>query len=134
MSSRGDASGRTYTIEEYERLPEDDRYRDELVRGRLVREPQPGEEHGWLEIRLGHFLYEFVEARQLGVVLGAAGYILEETPAPTIRGPDLSFLARERVEGGYPARRFLASRRTSRSRSCPRRIVQRICEKRRSSS
>jgi Uma2 family endonuclease len=96
---------RLLTIEEYERLPEDDRYRVELVRGRLVREPQPAEEHGWLEVKLSHLLYEFVEANQLGIVLGPAGYRLEEDP-PTVRGPDLSFLSHARIEGGYPVRKF----------------------------
>lgn len=93
------------TIEEYKQLPEDDRYRTELVRGRLAREPQPGEEHGWLEVRLSHHLYGFVEANGLGIVLGPVGYRLEEDP-PTVRAPDLSFLSHARIEGGYPVRRF----------------------------
>jgi Uma2 family endonuclease len=105
MSRSVDPEDRILTIEEYERLAEDDRYRTELVRGRLVHEPQPAEEHGWLEIRLGHLLYEFVEAKQLGLVLGTAGYRLEEDP-PTVRGPDLSFLSHARIEGRYPARKF----------------------------
>jgi Uma2 family endonuclease len=100
-----DPEDRLLTIEEYERLPEDDRYRIELVRGRLVREPQPAEEHGWLEVKLSHLLYEFVEAKQLGIVLGPAGYRLEDDP-PTVRGPDLSFLSHARTGGGYPVRKF----------------------------
>src|SRR5688572_6455978 len=96
---------RLLTIEEYEELPEDDRFRFELVRGRLVREPQPAEEHGWLEVKLSHLLYEFVEPNKLGIVLGPAGYRLEDDP-PTVRGPDLSFLSHARLEGGYPARKF----------------------------
>jgi Uma2 family endonuclease len=93
------------TIEEFEQLPDDDRYRTDLVRGQLVREPQPGEEHGLLEVRLSHRLYEFVEAQGLGIVLGPVGYRLEEEP-PTVRAPDLSFLSHARLEGGYPVRRF----------------------------
>jgi Uma2 family endonuclease len=76
-----------------------------LVRGRLVREAQPPEEHGWLEVKLSHLLYEFVEPNQLGIVLGPAGYRLEEDP-PTVRGPDLSYLSQARIAGGYPVRKF----------------------------
>jgi Uma2 family endonuclease len=106
MVGNVEPSGRAYTVEEFERLPEDDRYRFELVRGRLVREPAPVEEHGWLEVRLGRFLDEFVEAHGLGLVVGNVGYVLEEAPAATVRAPDLSFIARARLEGGYPVRRF----------------------------
>jgi Uma2 family endonuclease len=103
---RTQPSDRAYSIEEFERLPEDDCYRYELVRGRLVREPAPVEAHGRLEIRLGRLLDEFVEGRRLGLVVGAVGYVLAEAPAATIRVPDLSFIAQDRLEGGYPAWRF----------------------------
>jgi Uma2 family endonuclease len=93
------------TLEAYERLPTADGYRDEVVRGRLVREPLPAGEHGWLEIKLGHFLYEFVEPRGLGRVFGSSGYILQRNPL-TLLGPDLSFVARDRLDAGYPSRHF----------------------------
>jgi Uma2 family endonuclease len=102
MQRSVDPDDRLLTIEEYERMPEDDRYyRIELVRGRLVREPPPAEEHGWLQVRLSRFLQEFVEAHRLGIVLGPVGYRLEKDP-PTVREPDLSFLSHARIEGGYP--------------------------------
>jgi Uma2 family endonuclease len=99
-----EAPERLLTLEEFEQLPSDG-YRYELVRGRLVREPQPTEEHGWLQVRLGAWLSEFVERHRLGLVMGPAGYVLEEEP-PTVRGPDLSFVAAARLTGGYPARKF----------------------------
>jgi Uma2 family endonuclease len=99
---------RPLTLEEYERLPHDDGYRHEVVRGLLVREPIPAGEHGWLEVKLGHHLYEFVHAQGLGLVFGTTGYILAEDPL-TLRGPDLSFVAKSRLGGGYPSRRFRAS-------------------------
>ena len=105
MPRAADHDDRLLTFEEYEELPEDDRYRIELVRGRLVREPQPAEEHARLEVKLIRYLDEFVEAHRLGIVLGTAGYRLEEDP-PTVRGPDLSFLSYARIEGGYPVRKF----------------------------
>lgn len=91
-----DAAPPALSIEAYERLPQDDGYRDELVRGRLVREPRPGTEHAWLETRIAYALHEFVERRRLGVVLTEAGYILSVDP-PTVRGPDVSFVARDRI-------------------------------------
>jgi Uma2 family endonuclease len=93
------------TLESYERLPHDDSFRDEVVRGRLVREPVPAGEHGWLEVRLGHHLYMHVERHGLGVVLGCTGYILASEPL-TLRAPDLSFVAHARVHNGYPMRTY----------------------------
>jgi Uma2 family endonuclease len=52
------------TVEEYHRLPDHDRFREGLVRGRLVREPWPAPLHGRLQVRLAHLLNAHVEARQ----------------------------------------------------------------------
>jgi Uma2 family endonuclease len=98
------------TIEEFERIPEDgyreDGYRSELVRGRLVREPPPGAEHGGvsatLTIRLGHY----VRQHRLGRLLTDSGFILTENP-PTIRAPDIAFIAAARIRAeGLPTRYF----------------------------
>ncbi|NIQ51919.1 MAG: Uma2 family endonuclease, partial [Gammaproteobacteria bacterium] len=43
---RTERPDRPLTIEAFERLPEEDAYRVELVRGVLVREPRPAAEHG----------------------------------------------------------------------------------------
>lgn len=97
---------RTYTIEEYEQLPEDEGYRDELVRGRLVREPVPGNEHGMVQANLAAELRQYVREHDLGVVRVETGYVLSTKPA-TVRCPDVSFIARDRLpaEGlprGFP--------------------------------
>jgi hypothetical protein len=47
---------RLLTLEEYEALPEDDYYVDEVSRGRLVREPRPASVHGLIVARLAHEL------------------------------------------------------------------------------
>jgi Uma2 family endonuclease len=94
--------GTPLTVEAYCALPDDERYRDELVRGRLVREPRPGPQHAWLQVRLGSMLHDFVERQGLGFVLGDAGYVLAEKPA-TVRGPDLSFVAAGRMPDGPSA-------------------------------
>ena len=56
-----------------------------------------GGEHGVLTIRLGRLLDEYVEAHELGLVCGAeTGFVLRRTP-DTVRAPDVSFVAKERV-------------------------------------
>lgn len=85
---------RRYTAEEfvYER-PADER--SELVGGWVVMEPPPGIEHGSWAARLTAYLLFYAEPRQLGRVIGEAGYILERGP-DTVRGPDVSFVTTER--------------------------------------
>ncbi len=97
--------GRPLTIEEFEGLP-DDGYRSELVRGRLVREPPVGFEHSGLGVRLAARLLGFVSGSGLGEVVGAdAGFVLFEDP-PTVRAPDVAFVARERIPASGPPRGF----------------------------
>jgi Uma2 family endonuclease len=84
------------TVDEYAALPEGDTT-DELVRGRLVREPQPGYEHGRRQVRLA----ALIDAQLLGldadcVCVGPVGFVLSEMPA-TVRGPDLAIVRRERL-------------------------------------
>ena len=92
---------RLLTAEEYSRLPEDDRYRDELVRGRVVREPSPGYAHGRVQSRLLVRLWSFVEEPGLGYAGVATGFIVERGP-DTVRGPDVYFVSRERLGDRLP--------------------------------
>lgn len=87
---------RLLTAAEFERLPKEDPYRVELVRGRLVRAPRPGSLHARLLIRLSRLLDEFVERASNGVVLGDPGVFLARDP-DTVRGPDLAFFTHERI-------------------------------------
>lgn len=84
------------TLEQFERLPEEDEFRVELVRGRLVREPRPGGRHGRIAFRLAFLIERFAEARGLGQVVMETGFLLAEDP-PTVRGPDVAFLAQENL-------------------------------------
>lgn len=89
------------TISEFEMLPEEDAYRVELVRGRLVREPRPASLHGRVMVRLSHRLEAFAESRGGGVVLADIGVITGRDP-DTVRGPDIAFWSTERIpEAGY---------------------------------
>lgn len=90
------------TAEDLLRLPEDGR-RYELVRGELIEMTSPGGQHGRIASRLDRRLGQFVETNALGEVMVEAGFCLECSP-DTVRGPDVSFLAADRVPPeGLPA-------------------------------
>ncbi|MFO7261681.1 MAG: Uma2 family endonuclease [bacterium] len=89
------------SIDEFARLPAEDCWM-ELVRGRVVREPLPGFEHGALADELHSRLREFVHRCGLGRVVGRTGFLLFDDP-PTVRGPDVAFVAAERIRAhGVP--------------------------------
>ena len=83
------------TVADLAALPDDDR-RHELVAGTLVCEPLPVPRHDRVRRRLERILEDFVAAQGLGEVFGEAGYVLARDP-DTVRGPDVSFIARERL-------------------------------------
>jgi Uma2 family endonuclease len=100
---RTDAIEGLLTLEEFERLPEEDEYLLELVRGRLVREPRPGGEHGLLAGELVGRLHYHVRLHGLGRVVTETGFLLSEDP-PTVRGPDVAFISAKRFpKAGAPS-------------------------------
>lgn len=103
----GTTTDHLLTIEEFERLPEEDAFRVELVRGRLVREPRPAALHGWVQINVGSLVLNHVREHRLGDVFSDIGVILSTEPA-TVRGPDLAFVSSKRLPSGPPERGFLA--------------------------
>jgi Uma2 family endonuclease len=92
------------TAADLESLP-DDSYRHELVAGVIVAEPLPTHRHDRARWRLERLLRAHVEAGRLGEVFGEAGYLLARDP-DTVRGPDLSFVSRERLSSFDDARFF----------------------------
>jgi Uma2 family endonuclease len=87
------------TAAEFARLPNEDGYRHELVRGRIVRSPGPGGMHGEVEAHLVWVLKQYLQRYPVGRLLsGGASYVLERGP-DTVRGPDISFISEERVRG-----------------------------------
>ncbi|MGQ0815377.1 MAG: Uma2 family endonuclease [Gemmatimonadota bacterium] len=89
------------TLEQYEALPDDDRYFDEVSRGYLVREPRPGDAHARLVTLISYRLMQYVDQHpSCGTVYTEAGFVLSEKPA-TVRGPDVAFVRAERVPRGY---------------------------------
>ena len=83
----------------------DDGYRHELEAGYVIAEPFPVHRHDRVRWRLESALRRFVEAHGLGEVFAEAGYVLARDP-DTVRGPDLSFLTRERLMGFDDSRFF----------------------------
>ena len=73
----------------------------ELVRGRLVIGEPPGFYHGVIAGRLARWLGEFVEARDLGFVVGEAGFRIASNP-DTVRAPDVSFVSGTRLPRTLP--------------------------------
>jgi Uma2 family endonuclease len=83
----------------------DDSCRHELVAGVIVAEPFPTHRHDRVRSRLERLLQAHVEAVGLGEVFGETGYFLARDP-DTVRGPDLSFVSRERLQDFDDARFF----------------------------
>jgi Uma2 family endonuclease len=102
MPRYGNSSERRRSLEEFQQLHDDDGYRTELSRGMLVREPPPGGRHGWLCADLFRTLDRFVTENKLGKVLIETGFRLAMDP-PTVRGPDIAFIAAQRIPQGIPA-------------------------------
>lgn len=94
---------RPLSLEEFERLPEEELYRLEFVHGHVVREPAPAPLHGRVSVEISAPLHVFVKEHGLGVVLVEVGFVLTEDP-PTVRVPDISFVTRDRIPPeGYDA-------------------------------
>lgn len=90
------------TAEDLLRLPGDGHHY-ELVRGKLVEMTPPGGQRGRIASRLDRRLGEFVDRHALGEVMVETGFCLECAP-DTVRGPDISFLAADRIPSeGLPA-------------------------------
>ena len=81
--------------------------RCELVRGEIIEMSPPGLIHGKIAMTLGARLFNYVQGHNLGEVFAAeAGFIVEyaadEKSRDTVRGPDISFVKKERIpEGGF---------------------------------
>jgi Uma2 family endonuclease len=83
------------TAEDLLNMP-DDGNRHELIKGELLTMPVPKLLHGAVTANLLALLYIHVKANNLGVVFGESGFHLETGP-DTVLGPDIAFIARERV-------------------------------------
>jgi Uma2 family endonuclease len=92
------------TAEELIKL--DEPYRYELVKGELLTMPLAGFQHGTVAMNIALLLGAHVKANNLGTICAAeTGFKLESDP-DTVLGPDVSFVARDRLvtvsQGYYP--------------------------------
>ena len=83
------------TADDLLRLP-DDGMRHELVRGELRTMPPAGWGHSRLALGAAFSLDAYVEAHDLGEVVGEPGFRLETGP-DTVRAPDVAFVRRDRI-------------------------------------
>lgn len=98
------AEMRPLTEDDLADLP-DDGLRHELQAGLLLAEPRPFPLHARVQARMIVLLDEFVRTRRLGQILGDGGFLLARDP-DTVRGPDVSFVTRERWDAVLDLRRF----------------------------
>jgi Uma2 family endonuclease len=85
------------TADELLRLPRG-QYRHELINGELKTMPLAGHNHGRITVRLSSPMAQFVWDNGLGEVFTAeTGFKLTSNP-DTVLGPDVCFIAKERVE------------------------------------
>jgi Uma2 family endonuclease len=87
---------RLVTAEEFERMPEDDLDRYELVEGRLVPMSPVEFDHGRIVARLIFLLQRHLQDLPAGVVVTEVGFKLAANP-DTVRGPDIAFMRRDRL-------------------------------------
>jgi Uma2 family endonuclease len=83
------------TAEELGNLP-DEPLRHELIKGELLTMPLPKYEHMRVTANLTIMLGQHAKANRLGGVFAEGGYKLESDP-DTVLGPDVSFVAQDRV-------------------------------------
>lgn len=95
------------TLEQYASMPEDEFYKVEAVRGRLIREPRPAPLHARVQSRLVYLLEAYERAHRTG---GAAvievEFVLSVEPL-TVRVPDVAWVSAVRIpERGYTLPRW----------------------------
>lgn len=78
----------------------------ELIEGRIVTMSPAGAKHGRIEVKLARILEDFVEARNLGWVMGGEVGIFTKRGPDSVRGADVLFISRKRL-AKIPDRGFL---------------------------
>ena len=71
--------------------------RGELIRGVLHETMPAGFKHGWIVMRLGALLMNFISPRALGTLVGSDSGVWLERDPDTVREPDLAFTSAERL-------------------------------------
>lgn len=93
------------TNEAFARWPESDRWRYELVRGRMYRMPTTGYQHGRITNRLAFALTDYAESRDLGEVVPPTRFLLPQ-PGRDDKldvAPDVAYLTAEHAPEFEPS-------------------------------
>lgn len=95
------------TLQQYDRLPEDERWKVEAVRGRVVREPRPAPLHNRVEGKVTYLLEAYERERRTGgAVLPETEFVLSVEPL-TVRVPDVAWVSAARIPAnGYALPRW----------------------------
>jgi Uma2 family endonuclease len=97
MQARTVDMSRVYTLEEYEALPDDGNIY-ELLEGKLIMSPPPGDDHGSISNLLGTLLTNYVRANKLGKVWQNSRFLIErKSPRDTEFAPDVGFITHPHV-------------------------------------
>ncbi|MBI3964997.1 MAG: Uma2 family endonuclease [Chloroflexi bacterium] len=100
------SGGKLYTAQDLAELAEDGR-RFELVDGVLREMSPPTWRHGRITYQISRVLGNYVEAQDLGeIAVGDPGIALRRGP-DTVRGPDIAFIARQRLPSAEVDDRYL---------------------------
>jgi Uma2 family endonuclease len=87
------------TAEEFGRRP-DPGHPEELVQGRIVSMPPPDRKHGYVCLKAGRILGNFVEERDLGRVMSNDSGVITERDPDTVRGADVAYYSYARLPRG----------------------------------
>jgi Uma2 family endonuclease len=74
--------------------------RYELVRGRLVEQPMPQQEHGFYCNNISFYVTEFVKKNDLGRVTSNDSWVVTERDPDSVRGSDICFFSFKRLPRG----------------------------------
>ncbi len=85
------------TLAEFDALPESDVWLEELVRGHVVREPPPTPYHGTVQANLARLLGQHVRTTGTGYVFTHGAVKTADDPEPSVRGPDVAYVSRQRA-------------------------------------
>ncbi len=97
------------TVAEYEALSGDDRFVDELSRGRLVREPRPGYEHSLIVSNVIGALHSYIRANpHVGRLCSESGFMLP-LGRPTVRSADAAVILSKNLPMEIPTSFFVGA-------------------------
>jgi Uma2 family endonuclease len=79
----------------------------ELIKGELINVSPPGGEHGDITSEIILLLRGYAKKKNLGKVLTESGFRIAAEP-DTVRSPDVSFLAQDKIPAGGLAKGFIS--------------------------